>query len=759
MTGKIIGKRVVPDVFEVYEKDVGTSSIKFSVNKVNDGVNFLTLNGYAHVDFESGRADRIKLAKTIVGNEVFYELLITKGISYEEGRHRIQLSFESDDLSVVYKTCIFTFVVCESIDGNLAYENLIPSVVNELEEKMEETLLQCSNLKDETSQIASQINNKEVELNIIKQGCNVLKQDCINIKQGCNSIMQDCLVVKQETDNIMQETVNIRQEIENIIGQTPSGAYVTSVNSKTGDVVLTASDIEGLESVSLEPLIINGVTYDGKSQVNINVNDSKNYQIVYAQDYDLHLENQSCVYIKSVERLNLYSDKLEGLDGCFCEIYFTINNEPILSASSKFYFYGDSCYKGMFKPIQGNYYLRFYSIEKNAKIYVEVKKLENKNWNYSIVQGFPAVVNYESGVDYVNDIVINGALKKEVVNGSTTIAYPIGGVGEPFLDENGCQKYKIDIVTRNANLLDVPYYSDGVDSYSVAYDEYEKKFRFYGVTYMEYETIFPLNSAIEKNTTICLSAFSFSNYMNTSLTNGRVLEFTLSSDNADLLKLGIDYMGNPCAVEGYSSSGYITEDIKYLKIKVLERAIETEFDNLIGIAISKNEPMQEYEPSTVSVSSVVIDEPLLLLGNTCDKLYLKEGYISKNIAAKVIHDKSELAPLDDSENATAIIRYDENFPVMASYLKQVWIHGKTQAESLECLNISNSKYLEFKMDYFGTYKAFDEGAFPIVIVYPAAQRQIRLPLSPIIKVFEGETTFNIVGGEKPSGGSVPNIKK
>ena len=141
MTGKIVGKRVVPDVFEVYEKDIGTSSIKFSVSKINDGVNFDLLNGYAHIDFESGRTDRVKLVKSVATTEVVYELLITKGITYEEGRHRIQLSFESEDLSVVYKTCIFTFMVCQSIDGNLAYENLIPSVVNELEEKMEGALL------------------------------------------------------------------------------------------------------------------------------------------------------------------------------------------------------------------------------------------------------------------------------------------------------------------------------------------------------------------------------------------------------------------------------------------------------------------------------------------------------------------------------------------------------------------------------------------------------------------------------------------
>ncbi|MBR5439910.1 MAG: apolipoprotein A1/A4/E family protein [Clostridia bacterium] len=933
MTGKIIGKRVVPDVFEVYEKDVGTNSIKFSVNKLNDGINFEEIDGYAHIDFESGKTDRALLNKTVDGEYIIYELPITKAITGEEGRHRIQLSFEKDDLTIIYKTCIFYYVVCESIDGNLAFENLVPSVVNELEERMEQALVACNDLRDETSayksevfealvgleefksdatlalnntvvldssigflqgkinelesaddkievevenlkgevlslstdlaQVKSQAENLEAnneafkaqvlqekdgvieakneavesaklatkaveDLQIVKEevvgeiqgaatgaigavqgaatdatgavqgaatdaigAIQVSKEDAVSSVQGAiggveavasqvssykaavEAIKDDCLSIKSEVFNVRDNTAILRddaysyavqsqdacQSAINFYDNVVQGSYVTSINNKRGDVVLHASDIEGLESVSLEPLIINGVTYDGSSQVNINVNDSKNYQVISAQDYELHLENQSCVFIKNVEKLSLYSDKLEGLDGCFCEIYFTINSEPLISVSSKFYFYGDSCYMGMFKPVMGNYYLRFYSIEKNSKIHVEVKKLENKTWNYSLVQGFPAVVNYESGVDYVNNVTINGALKTEVVNGVNTVAYPVSGVGEPFIDENGNQKYKIDIVTRNANLLDVPFFSDGVDSYSVAYDEYENKFRFYGMTYMEYETIFPLNAVIEKNTTICLNAFSFLNYTSTSLTNGRLLEFTLSSDTADILKLGIDYMGNPCAVEGYSSSGYITEDIKYLKIKVLERAIETQFDTLIGVTVSKNEPMLEYEPSIVSVSSVVIDEPLLLYGGNCDKFYLKEGYISKGVAARVIHDKSQLEPLNDSDDATAIIRYNENFPAIASHFRKVWIHGRTEAESLECLNINNAKYLEFKRDYFGTYRAFDEGAFPIVIVYPTAYKQIRLPLCPIIKVFEGETTFNIEGGEKPSGGSVPNIKK
>lgn len=736
MTGKIIGKRIVPDVFEVYEKDVGTNSIKFSVNHVNDGVNFTALNGYAHIDFENGRTDRVKLLKSIVGNDVFYELLITKAITYEEGRHRIQLSFESDDLSVVYKTCIFTFIVCESIDGNLAYENLIPSVVNELEEKMEETLLQCNNLKEETKSIAEQVEYDKSEF---------------------DSVRADCYNIKQQTEDFRHEAYAYSENAKQFYYDTIQGSYVTSINSKTGDVVLTANDIEGLQSNDLQPLFIDGVKYDGKTQVEVSTN-GKSYQLVSEQEYDLHLQNNTCVYVKNIKRLNIYSDLLENLNGCTVDVYLQIREEIDMCASAKFYFYGDSCHFGIFKPNVGNYYMRFYSLEKNTTIHVEVKKLESIYWNYSLVQGFPAVVNYAKDVDYINNVVINGNTKLEDVNGTQTFAYPICGVGEPVIDENGKQKYKIQIITKSPNHLILPFCSDGVDSYSVMFDETLGQLYFYGITYMEYETILELSSPIEKNSNIYFNAFNMMSNISTEISNGCLIELTLASENSDLLKIGIDYMGNPCAVNGYSNNGYITEDIKYLKIKVLERAIETQFDNYVGLTVSKDAPLEQFEMAKMKVAEVYLDEPLLSIGSACDKFYLKDGYALKNITLVTINNKSELEALNTSDTAPAIRRYNSGFPTINMYGGAVWMYGKTREESSACLKIK-SGYLEFDKDYFGTFANFDESVFPIRLLCTTMSTKNYLPIVPLIKVFEGNTTFYVSGGEKPSGGSVPNIKK
>lgn len=735
MTGKIIGKRIVPDVFEVYERDIGTSNIKFSVSKVNDGVDFEELEGFAHIDYESGRTDRARLKKTVEGIQVFFELSITREISQEEGRHRMQLSFESDDLSIVFKTCIFTFIVCESIDGNLAFENLAPSLVSELEEKMEQTLLECSNIKDETSQIASQITYDKDELNVIKAECNNLKE---------------------ETQTLKKETVGICEETKEFYYDTIQNGCVTSINSKTGDVVLTANDIEGIEQPILEPLYIDGAMYDGKSEVEVYTD--RNYIVISNETYDLHLENKTCVYIKNLRFLNLYSDKLLSLKGCNSEIYLQIRDEMEIWASPKFYFYGDNCHYGIIKPLAGNYHLRFYSIEKNTKIYVEVKKLESIQWDTTIKNGFPVTVNYSDDVKYVNLVGIYGNTAMEVVNGVETIAYPVRGVGEPVEDENGNTKYKIDITTQNANLLSFNFCYDAVDSYSVSYDATTGCFNFYGTAYMDYESCFYLDKPIEKGNTIYFNAFNISSGIITELTSGNVLEITLSSDTTDLLKIGIDYLGNPSSVEGYLNSMTLTEDVTRLKVRFLERTMGTQLDNVIGLTVSLNNPMQSFKKSQIKTVTLFLDEPLYKIDKYYDQLSIKSGNIVKNVGVVTIENKGELTPLNTNADAPAIKKYDKDFPAAISYNKSVWIHGKSFEDSNQSINVTSS-YMEFKKDVFGSYQDFDESVFPLTIMYYARQSVIELDLCPIIKVFEGDTTFYVAGGENPSGGYTLNIKK
>ncbi len=838
MTGKIIGKRVVPDVFEVYERDVGTKTVKFSVSKINDGVNFEELDGYAHIDFESGKTDRSMLEKTVDGQSVIYELSITRAITQEEGRHRIQLSFENDDLSVVYKTCIFTFMVCESIDGNLAFDNLVPSVVNELEEKMEQTLLECSNLKDETYSIKNEaqglldgiedfrnelIDAKETSLQVkadvegcknevvsLKTDVETIKGDTLNLKTDCENIKSEVFEAKETTIEArdraelcassafrtLEDTNAVKSEVEIIKGDAEGVLstcfdiqnniaidkdviyqmkeetaqykqeavdaceyfktnHVTSVNSKTGDVVLTVSDIEGLETAEIKPLYIDGVVFDGKSEVHVYTD--KNYQTVTSETCDLHLENKSCVYVKSVSRLNLYSDKLDALSACNCEIYLQISNEMELYTSANFYYYGENCEFGIFKPTSGNYYLRFYKLEKSAKIYVEVKELEYINWNTTIKSGFPVTINYDEDT-FTNNVSIIGNVKTEVVNGVETFAYPVCGVGEQVTNENGETKYKIDVITQNANLLSLSFAYDAVDTYSVNYDETLGQFYFTGTTCMDYESVFELDKPIEKGSTIYMNAFNLSSNMETALTSGNVLEFALATDSGDVIRIGIDYLGNPSTVDGYSNMATLTEDVKYFKVKFLERATDTQLDNRIGITISKNAPMEEFKKAELRVASVYIDKPLLKIDKAQDQLYLKMGKVSRLIKQVTIESKSELVPLNDSEDAPAIKKYDRDFTTISSYYDSLWIHGKTLEESKQCVTY-NVKHLQFNKDVFGSYNNFDESVFPIRIIYATSQQNESIPLTPMIKVFEGDTTFYISGGEKPSGGYAPLCKK
>lgn len=735
MTGKIIGKRVVPNVFEFYEKDAGSCSVKFITHKQNDGVNFEYLKGFANIEYESGRIDRVMLNKSVDGSNCVYELVVTGALTSEEGKHRIQLSFENEELGIVYKTCIFTFAVCESIDGNLAYENIAPSIVNELEEKMVETLLECNSIKEETASVANQIANDKSEVDFLKNECYYYYNESYNNKNDVYTYKDEAYIYKGEAYNYKEEANRIFEDTKEFYNKVINGSYVTSINNKKGDVILTASDIEGLE--------------------NIGVGNSKEYQLVSGEECNLHVKNGSSIFITYAKKINFYSDLLDGEKGANAEIYWKISEEDTqIYASSNFYFYGDNCEGAIFKPYVGNYYMRVYKVEQSGKIYVEVKKLNTIYWNFKNVQGLPAVVNFEKGVDYINNVVINGSLATETVNGVETFCYPVRGVGEPVIDENGQTKYKIEIVTQNANALSLSYLNDAVDSYSVYFNETSGLIEFYGTAYTEHEAYGQLNSPIKKGSTVFFNAFNITSNINTQLTDGVLIEFTLCSDSSDVLKIGIDYAGNPCLIDGYPNSAYLEEDVTYIKVKHLERAMGTEFDNSVGLTVSVGAPMQEFQKSQFSRAEVYLNKPLLKLGTNVEKLSLKEGTLSNNIQIKTINSKSELEPLSDSVDAPAVKKFGVDFPALPSYNVQLWIHGKSYEDSIKSVKVNSGKNLEFKKEFFGTYQNFDESVFPMHLIYYCSLSNVKIPLRPFIKVFEGNTTVDIVGGEKPSGGSV-----
>ena len=403
--------------------------------------------------------------------------------------------------------------------------------------------------------------------------------------------------------------------------------------------------------------------------------------------------------------------------------------------------------------------MRVYKVEQNGKIYVEVKKLNTIYWSFSSVQGLPAVVNFEKGVDFINNVVINGSLATETVNGVETFSYPVRGVGEPVIDENGQTKYKIEIVTQNANALSLSYLYDAVDSYTVSFNETSGLIEFYGTAYMEHEAYGELISPIKKGSTVFFNAFNITSNINTQLTDGVLIEFTLCSNSGDVLKVGIDYAGNPCLIDGYPNSAYLEEDITYIKVKHLERAMGTEFDNSVGLTVSIGAPMQEFQKSQFSSAEVYLDKPLLKLGTSVEKLNLREGTLSNNIQIKTINSKSELEPLSDSEDAPAVKKFGAGFAPLPYYSVQVWIHGKSYEDSIKSVKVNSNKNLEFKKEIFGTYQNFDESVFPMHLIYYCPLSNVKIPLRPFIKVFEGNTTIDIVGGEKPSGGSVSYPKK
>lgn len=191
MDVKIINKNVVPDRIVLYEGDRGSKNLVFSTQKINDGVNVEVLNGYLEVEREKGLSDRFLLEKTIADNMVYFTLPIGLALTETADLLSTQVVFENESKSISYKTKVFYIDVKFSVDGESSYEQVMPSVITQLETKLENAVETCENIVENCAEdiknealekIENAVMDEELSLESVRPVQNKVITEAVNTK-------------------------------------------------------------------------------------------------------------------------------------------------------------------------------------------------------------------------------------------------------------------------------------------------------------------------------------------------------------------------------------------------------------------------------------------------------------------------------------------------------------------------------------------------------------------------------------------------
>ena len=206
---KIIGKSVVPDKITLYENDLGAKHLVFSSNRINDGVNLDKLSAYLEIEREEGVSDRFILDKTVNGDTLYFTLPINLALTETADLISSQLVFENDEKTLSYRTKVFYVDVKNSVDGVSSYEQVAPTVLSQLESKMENAVENCESIKNEVVTMKAEFENN------IEETSSKIKDEVISQVNG--GIVDDAL--STESTNPVQNKV-IAEALNNKVNKT-----------------------------------------------------------------------------------------------------------------------------------------------------------------------------------------------------------------------------------------------------------------------------------------------------------------------------------------------------------------------------------------------------------------------------------------------------------------------------------------------------------------------------------------------------------
>ncbi len=253
---KIIGKSVVPDRIVLFEGDTGGKSLVFSIKKINDGISIAGLTGYLEIERDGGGSDRFLLEKTVGEEEVYFTLEVNSTLTQTEDILSSQLSFENEDKSIVYKTKVFFIEVKYSVDGDSSFEQILPSVITSLENKLTEAVAECNDVKNsfdfDRNELENALQNNyqlkevqelETESKEIVGAINEIneKVDNIEIERGslASGVSYDNAVSQLESNNVQDAIDEVNDSaVKRYHPVTDYGTYFYGVDKNSGERVI-----------------------------------------------------------------------------------------------------------------------------------------------------------------------------------------------------------------------------------------------------------------------------------------------------------------------------------------------------------------------------------------------------------------------------------------------------------------------------------------------------------------------------------------
>lgn len=148
MLGKITGRCVMPERYELYKSDAG-AEIVFKVDEINDGVYLSDLNAYLITIGVEDERNKYLLSKTSENRVVSLSFSVNKLVTSKSGKVTAQIVFESIGGEMIYHTMIFYIFIKNSVSGYVEPSEPLPSAITALQNLLTTTIEQCRELKND----------------------------------------------------------------------------------------------------------------------------------------------------------------------------------------------------------------------------------------------------------------------------------------------------------------------------------------------------------------------------------------------------------------------------------------------------------------------------------------------------------------------------------------------------------------------------------------------------------------------------------
>ncbi len=687
MQAKIIDRNVIPNRFTFYESDINTTRLIFTVAKINDGVDLTDKTAYLNVERDDLSTDKIALEKTQTDSEIYFSMMVNDSITMKEGIVSAQISFENVQKTEIYKTNVFIFDVINSVNGNASFEKVLPSVIDELENKISNEVSYCENLKN-------------------------------------------------QTDSIRQSVEDLANAFEQTI--------VKTVNGKMGNVSLTYQDVGAMPASGTlpymektkYPLYIDDVYFDGSNEVHFSI--KGNFKQVDDENAVVNLENDCTYYVSNPKEVIISTDDFNSETATLkASVIANFNNVNSCLVSGDIEFAGDDTSGGKFFPKQGVYKFEFIRLRNSSVVYANSLKFKKT----SVIYNEPTPFNHteyvlNEGETYNYQLHGESKITRSISEPLETRLNGLGTLVEDVYDKN-YGKRRLDIRCESNNLISMNDFQGNIGSLNVSTDSQTGILTISGVVDKAGTIEIPIGGRAVYNTTVYCRLFNISGHVSTT-TLSQLINFETWDTQKIVNKFEILGTNEIKVIDKEKFNMFRPYD--KLVMKVNESAIGSTFVNAqYGITGQFTEVRDGFVKHEENAITVHINGPLLKIGDACDKLDMYAGTIERYVHRIICLDKSHF--VKDEETQEAVYRGPNGTGLIAENLACDTTKGFINTITTEKDNglLFEIKEDEIRLIYrtFGSYDNIDKTRFPFAFMYALKKPVIEKISTAPLKYYKG----------------------